>query len=65
MFLKLKNVGGKVLRACHEEFVDILLEAQQDAAYRQLASKLTAELGLDWLAARRGAGVWLAAAPSA
>jgi len=50
VFLKLKNVGGKVLPACLEEFVDILLEAHLDAAYRQAASKLTAEL-------RRAAGL--------
>ena len=44
VFLKLKDIGGNVLPAYQEEFVDIPMEAHQDAAYRQLASKLTAEL---------------------
>jgi SNF2 family DNA or RNA helicase len=44
VFLKLKDIGGNVLPAYQEEFVDIPMEAHQDAAYRQLAGKLTAEL---------------------
>ncbi|TVT84117.1 DEAD/DEAH box helicase [Pseudomonas sp. H3(2019)] len=44
VFLKLKDIGGNVLPAYQEEFVDIAMSAEQAFAYQQLAGKLTQEL---------------------
>ena len=44
VFLKLKDIGGNVLPAYQEEFIDIAMSAEQAAAYQQLAGKLTQEL---------------------
>ncbi|AMB86035.1 DEAD/DEAH box helicase [Pseudomonas agarici] len=41
VFLKLKDIGGNVLPAYQEEFVDIVMSAEQTSAYQQLAGKLT------------------------
>ncbi|MUF08300.1 DEAD/DEAH box helicase, partial [Pseudomonas sp. CCM 7893] len=43
-FLKLKDIGGNVLPAYQEEFIDITMSAEQALAYQQLAGKLTQEL---------------------
>lgn len=43
MFLELRNIGGNVLLAYHEEFVHIPMEAHQNATYRHLAGKPPAE----------------------
>lgn len=44
VFLKLKDIGGNVLPAYQEEFIDIGMSAEQASAYQQLAGKLTQEL---------------------
>ena len=44
VFLKLKDIGGNVLPAYQEEFIDITMSAEQASAYQQLAGKLTQEL---------------------
>lgn len=44
LFLKLKDIGGNVLPAYQEEFIDIAMSAEQASAYQQLAGKLTQEL---------------------
>lgn len=44
VFLKLKDIGGNVLPAYQEEFIDIAMSAEQALAYQQLAGKLTQEL---------------------
>jgi SNF2 family DNA or RNA helicase len=44
VFLKLKDIGGNVLPAYQEEFIDITMSAEQASAYHQLAGKLTQEL---------------------
>lgn len=44
VFLKLRDIGGNVLPAYQEEFVDISMSAEQASAYQQLAGKLTQEL---------------------
>ncbi|EPL06794.1 MULTISPECIES: DEAD/DEAH box helicase [Pseudomonas] len=44
VFLKLKDIGGNVLPAYQEEFIDIAMSAEQASAYQQLAGKLTQEL---------------------
>ncbi|XJP98065.1 hypothetical protein AB4P94_12545 [Pseudomonas sp. B22129] len=44
VFLKLKDIGGNVLPAYQEEFIDVAMSAEQAAAYQQLAGKLTQEL---------------------
>lgn len=44
VFLKLRDIGGNVLPAYQEEFIDIAMSAEQASAYQQLAGKLTQEL---------------------
>ncbi|WP_339417336.1 MULTISPECIES: SNF2-related protein [unclassified Pseudomonas] len=44
VFLKLKDIGGNVLPAYQEEFIDIGMSAEQASAYQQLAGILTQEL---------------------
>ncbi|MBC3248241.1 DEAD/DEAH box helicase family protein [Pseudomonas lurida] len=44
VFLKLKDIGGNVLPAYQEEFIDIAMSAEQGSAYQQLAGKLSQEL---------------------
>ncbi|MFW7269209.1 helicase-related protein [Gluconacetobacter sp. Hr-1-5] len=44
VFLKLKDIGGNVLPPYDEEFREVAMDAEQATAYRDLASRLTAEL---------------------
>ncbi|MCO8166193.1 SNF2-related protein [Pseudomonas sp. 21LCFQ02] len=44
VFLKLKDIGGNVLPAYQEEFVDIPMQEHQEVGYQNLARTLTAEL---------------------
>ncbi|WP_132126965.1 helicase-related protein [Acidomonas methanolica] len=44
VFLKLKDIGGNVLPPYNEEFREIAMDTDQAMAYRDLASRLTAEL---------------------
>lgn len=44
VFLKLKDIGGNVLPAYQEEFVDVAMEAEQASAYQKLAGTLTQAL---------------------
>lgn len=44
VFLKLKGIGGNVLPAYQEEFVDVAMEAEQASAYQKLAGTLTQAL---------------------
>ncbi|EPM62878.1 DEAD/DEAH box helicase [Pseudomonas syringae pv. actinidiae ICMP 19073] len=44
MFLKLKDIGGNVLPGYREEFIDVPMSPDQEAAHRKLAQTLTVEL---------------------
>ncbi|WP_185268943.1 DEAD/DEAH box helicase [Halopseudomonas xiamenensis] len=44
VFLKLKDIGGNVLPAYQEEFVDVAMETEQASAYQKLAGTLTQAL---------------------
>ncbi|EPM48623.1 DEAD/DEAH box helicase [Pseudomonas syringae] len=44
VFLKLKDIGGNVLPGYREEFIDVPMSPDQEAAHRKLAQTLTAEL---------------------
>lgn len=44
VFLKLRDIGGNVLPPYEEEFREVAMEPDQAAAYRDLASNLTAQL---------------------
>ncbi|MFJ5299215.1 DEAD/DEAH box helicase family protein [Pseudomonas sp. NPDC088368] len=43
-FLKLKDIGGNVLPAYNEEFIDVELSPEQSVVYKQLAGTLTQAL---------------------
>lgn len=44
VFLKLKDIGGNVLPPYNEEFREVAMDTDQAMTYRDLASRLTAEL---------------------
>lgn len=44
VFLKLRDIGGNVLPPYEEEFREVLMDADQAAAYRELADNLTGQL---------------------
>ncbi|AAZ34932.1 toprim domain-containing protein [Pseudomonas savastanoi pv. phaseolicola] len=44
VFLKLKDIGGNVLPGYREEFIDVPMSPDQEAAHRKLAQTLTVEL---------------------
>ena len=44
VFLRLRDIGGNVLPPYDEEFREVAMNAEQGAAYGELASKLTSEL---------------------
>ncbi|RXU15784.1 DEAD/DEAH box helicase [Pseudomonas syringae] len=44
VFLKLKDIGGNVLPGYREEFIDVPMSPDQEAAHRKLAQTLTIEL---------------------
>lgn len=44
VFLKLKDIGGNVLPAYDEEFIEVPMDDEQSTAYRRLEAQLTAEL---------------------
>ncbi|KPY73272.1 DEAD/DEAH box helicase [Pseudomonas syringae pv. spinaceae] len=44
VFLKLKDIGGNVLPDYREEFIDVPMSPDQEAAHRKLAQTLTVEL---------------------
>ena len=44
VFLRLRDIGGNVLPPYEEEFREVAMNAEQQVAYDQLASKLTSEL---------------------
>ncbi len=44
VFLRLRDIGGNVLPPYDEEFREVAMNAEQEAAYGQLAGKLTSEL---------------------